>query len=622
MLSSALYTTLYKPEDQCLADLLHSLDWDEARAGRVAQVGADLVRAIRKTRRKSGHIESFFQQYALNTEEGVALMCLAEALLRIPDGPTASALIRDKVAGTNWLRGAAQNKDWMTRAAGLGLAVSGGTMNSLFSKLGEPTIRQAIGQAMKLLGGQFVIGQDIRAAVKKARKLEQDGYRLSYDMLGEGARTAEDAQRYFESYCAAIEALEADGVEKNRPGISVKLSALHPRYEYAQKERCVPVLSEMLVALCRVAAAKKISLTVDAEESERLDLSLEIFEQALERCEPGWDGFGLAVQAYQKRARPVLDHVLELTRKYDRRIQVRLVKGAYWDSEIKRAQVLGLPDYPVFTRKSNTDVSYIACAQKLLQHRDRIYPMFGTHNAHSVAAVLDLAGEERGRFEFQKLYGMGDALYGHVIRENLAPVSVYAPVGPHRDLLPYLVRRLLENGANSSFVNRIYDRDVAPDDLAADPVRKAQQNESKAHPKIPLPQDLYGDRRKNSAGTDLSDSDSAQNLLRELQQETERSSFWAAPLIAGKAYKKGVVQEVVSPADRRGVAGQVCHANERQVEEAFKAARTGHRIWSGMPSGQRAQILERLADMLEENRSVLMALWCERGREDCVRCAG
>ncbi len=611
--SSSLSRYLYRPEQEILQDLLNVLEWDDIRARRVRARASHLITKVRGMRRKTGSIESFFQQYALSTPEGIALMCLAEALLRIPDGPTAGALIKDKVAGTRWLRETASGGDWMTRAAGLGLSVTGATMNSVFSKLGEPVIRQAVGQAMKLLGSQFVVGQDIQSALKASRKLEEDGYRLSYDMLGEGARTQDDADHYFEGYRRAIEALGETRTGQT-PSISVKLSALHPRYRFAQAETCLPPMRERLTELCRLAAAKKIDMTIDAEEAERLEISLVLIEDIMKSPEfERWRGFGLAVQAYQKRAMPLIDRLIAMATTYDRPLRIRLVKGAYWDSEVKRAQVEGLPDYPVFTRKANTDVSYLACAQKLLANRDRIYPMFGTHNAHTVASVLDMAGTNRGGFEFQKLFGMGDPLYDALKEEETATVSVYAPVGAYQELLPYLVRRLLENGANSSFVNKTYDKKITAEQLAGDPVAKAQQYESKRHPKIPLPGQLYGVARANSKGLDLTDAATVDGLLSAMEKNFSPAKNIAQPLIAGKAHKNIVPEDVRNPANSAEKIGTVHFTDTRLVDSAFAAAREGHAAWSRTKAATRAAALDNIAYLFEENRAALMMLCVKEG---------
>lgn len=597
-----------------MRDLIASLEWDEIRARRVSARAVHLIEQVRGMRRKAGSIESFFQQYSLSTPEGVALMCLAEALLRIPDGPTAGALIKDKIAGTRWINKAAGDGDWLTRAAGLGLSISGATLNSLFEKLGEPVIRQAIAGAMNILGGQFVVGQDIDEARKNAAKLEEKGYHLSYDMLGEGARTAADAQTYFENYQRAIEALATDGKGPHGPSISVKLSALHPRFRFEQAERCVPEITARLVTLCRMAVASGIDITVDAEEAERLEITLEIIEnvcatEGLRR----WNGLGVAVQAYQKRSMAAIDRLLTIAREHDRRIRVRLVKGAYWDSEIKRAQVQGLPDYPVYTRKVNTDVSYLACAQKLLENREHFYPMFGTHNAYSVAAILDMAGVSRGGFEFQKLFGMGDALYDALLREEVASVSVYAPVGEYQFLLPYLVRRLLENGANSSFVNKIFDRGIDPQTLAADPVASAQQNDNKRHPKIPLPAHLYGGGRLNSSGIDLSDAASVKTLLQQIEKSFTPDKYTARPVLGNKTYKNPLPVAVRNPANLDEIVGSVHFTQTRLIDPAFETARSGFAKWSSMSAHKRAAVLENIAYLMEGNRAALMMMCVKEG---------
>ena len=606
---------LHKPEDQALAELLDTLEWDDMLAQATQKDAVHLIEKIRKTRRKSGSLESFFQQYDLNTEEGLALMALAEALLRIPDSKTANALIRDKVAGTNWLRNTSGvQKDWMTKVAGLGLKISGNTMNGIFSRIGEPVIREAMTKAMKVLGKQFIVGETLTGAMKTATKWEEKGFRFSYDMLGEGARTAEAAQHYFESYKGALyDLIEGIGETHahNKPGISVKLSALHSRYEFVQKDNCLLDMQDKLLELCEIAAKNNLTLTIDAEEAARLDPSLELFSFIMEQSSfKSWDGFGLAVQAYQKTALSVIDYVTTLAKNYDKKIQVRLVKGAYWDTEIKQAQVEGLDQYPVYTRKSNTDVSYLACTQKLLNHRDILYPMFGTHNAYTVAAVLSMAGEDTSGFEFQKLFGMGDALYKHLMEQQDVRVCMYAPVGSYEELLPYLVRRMLENGANSSFVNQIYNKDYAPEEIAFDPIERAQSNEDKANPKIPLPKNLYGETRENSQGLDLNDPLTVQNLQDTIERDYTLKKYKASSIIAGKQNLKGTGIEKRSPAHHIDVVGHVYDATEDDIENAMAAAQTGFQIWSNTIADHRARTLEKFSDLLEENYEELIALCC------------
>lgn len=604
-------------EEEAVNGLIENLDWNDALAKDAQEYAVDLIARIRKTRRKPGSLESFFQQYGLNTKEGLALMSMAEALLRIPDAKTSSALIRDKVAGTNWLKNASSaEKDWMTKAAGLGLKLTSGTMNSLFSKLGEPIIREAMGRAMKILGKQFVVGETLNGAMKTAKSWEEKSYRFSYDILGEGARTQKDAQRYFDAYAGALHDLAAtlEGRDdKVKPGISVKLSALHPRYEFAQSNTCIPALTEKLIALCDIAAANNIGLTVDAEEVARLDPSLKIIENICVQDQfKKWDCFGLAIQAYQKAAPAVLDHIISLANTYNRKFQVRLVKGAYWDTEIKHAQVEGLRDYPVYTRKSNTDVSYLLCVQKMLENRDVLYPMFGTHNAHTVAAIIRMAGKNLKGFEFQKLYGMGDALFNHIIADHKICVCVYAPVGPYHDLLPYLVRRMLENGANSSFVNQIYNKEFDAAEIAEDPVVKSIANETKQHPQIPLPKNLYAPHRINSQGLDFDDAEATKNLLDDIAQNYASKKYEAASIVSGKEIS-GTQWVKVNPADNKDEVGRVYDLPLEQVEDVFQSARMGQKIWEQTDANHRASVLEKIADEIETNHAELMSLCTREG---------
>lgn len=608
---------LYKPEDECVQELLHALPWDEGRARKVTAEAAALIESVRKGKKKSSDMETFFQHYGLDTQEGLALMCMAEALLRIPDKQTANALIRDKVAAINWLKSGAKNKDWLALAAGLGLSLTGATMNSLFSRLGEPVIRAAMMQAMKVLGKQFVVGETIGDALREAGKEHNAPYRMSYDMLGEGARTAADSQRYFEEYTNAIKEIATHSAGAGRmPGISVKLSALYPRYEFAQEERCIPAMAEKIISLSDLAANSNISLTVDAEEVDRLETSLKIIGKTVQHLSARattWPGFGMAVQAYQKRALPLIDHVAEMAAPLRGGMQVRLVKGAYWDAEVKRAQVQGYPDYSVYTRKVNSDLSYMACAHTMLQHEGRIHPLFGTHNAHTIMAIVELTKAGRKDFEFQKLYGMGNALYERFLETGLANVSTYAPVGSHQDLLPYLVRRLLENGANSSFVRMIYDEGVEAERLATDPVQRARQNNSKSNPKIVKPADLFQPQRVNSKGLNLSDAGTVEALSRDMQRFIGMQHF-AAPFVAGKMDKGDSGTDVFNPA-RTGVkVGRVVFAGEGHVDKAFAAAKTGQQIWGNVTALRRAEIISRFAEKLEDNRAELMAL--------CVKEAG
>ncbi len=568
-------------EAVCVAEMLADLNWDASRSTTVYNQAKGFVEKLRAQKRPAGELEAFLQHYSLATDEGIALMCLAEALLRIPDNATANALIKDKVTAANW-REKKQAADWIVKAAGFGLLVTRGTLESALERVGAPFIREAIEAAMRVMGSQFVLGQNIQEAIKNSKPYADKGYRMSYDMLGEGARTAEDAERYFQSYLDAIAVIEPPS------GISVKLSALHPRYEFAQADVCMPAMTAKLIELCRAAAKRDIALMVDAEEAERLVLSMEIIEEVF-KCKDlrGWEKFGLAVQAYQKRAPLLIDYLEERSSNYNWLLSVRLVKGAYWDSEVKRAQLMGLRDYPVYTRKENTDLSYLLCAQKLLQKPARFKPYFGTHNAHTVAALMEIVRGNKAKFGLQRLHGMGEALHDMVMQEFDVKSSIYAPVGPHQDLLAYLVRRLLENGANASFVNKVMDKDVAVGVLVRDPMFKVQTNKVKKHPKIPYPEDLYADEiplpRRNSTGIDLSDKISVKNLLKSM---------------AKTSIKRTVVL-----------------ATDGDVQKAFKIAKEKQAEWNSLAGEKRAEILERTADLFEKNCAELMAVLIEEGKK-------
>lgn len=599
-------------EEQAVKALLEDLDWGDERSSAAHRRARELVETVRGQKRAAGQLEVFMRDYSLNSEEGLALMTLAEALLRIPDKKTAQALINDKVAASDWLKNIGSSDDWFVKAAGMGLFMTSKTLNSFMRRAGEPIVREAMVRAMQILGKQFVLGHDIEAAFQNAEKYKKVGYRMSYDMLGEGARTAVDAEDYFEGYAHAIDYIgeRANPKDEKRPGISVKLSALHPRYEYAQESRCVPQMVEKLSVLASKAADYNMALTIDAEESERLNTSLQIFEAVLDDKALGdWQGFGLAIQGYMKSAPHVIDHVVALAEERERQIQVRLIKGAYWDSEIKKAQVEGLDDFPVYTRKAHTDMAYLACAQKLLAKTDNIYPMFGTHNAHSVAAVLEMAADKQGQFEFQKLFGMGQALFDQMIEQGHG-VSIYAPVGPHKDLLPYLVRRLLENGANSSFVNRILDADVPVGELVACPVEKTKSYKQFKHPKIALPKDMFQHEppqgRINSRGMDLNapeDVDAVFGAVRDMS-----TSYQAASVIDGEKYRQGVAEDIKNPAILSDVVGHVYNLELRYVNDVFDIAEDGYKQWSNTHPVQRAEALLQAADTLEARRDECIGL--------------
>lgn len=547
-----------KDEASHVRELLAQARLPADEQARVQALAADLVGRVRVRAKDQGAIEAFMRQYDLGSEEGVLLMCVAEALLRIPDQDTADKLIRDKLADADWEKHLGGSDSVLVNASTWGLMLTGklvqmndatradapSAFKRLVGRVGEPVVRLAVRQAMKIMGHQFVMGRTISEALARSHKGDNASYRYSFDMLGEGALTMKDALRYLEDYRRAIHAIggdhkarggRPDGDVNNAPGISIKLSALYPRYEHAKRERVLKDLVPGVLELAQLAKSYGIGCTVDAEESDRLELSLDIIEQVFSDASlSGWDGFGVVVQAYQKRTPYTIDHLADMARRAGRRLQVRLVKGAYWDAEIKRAQIEGYPGYPVFTRKQNTDVSYLACAKRLFTHADAIYPMFATHNAHTIAAVRSIANG--GVYEHQKLHGMGDDLYAEVVpadRLNL-PCRVYAPVGSHEDLLPYLVRRLLENGANSSFVNRITDERVPIADLIRDPVEMVSSFESIPHPKIPLPVDLLRSQnhdRKNSMGANLANDNELRALAEQINAAVK--PWQAAPLVPG-----------------------------------------------------------------------------------------
>ena len=605
--------------------LLAELELAPETLDRIAERARGLVAEVRRRRLGRGGLDAFLHEYALSSQEGVVLMCLAEALLRIPDTETADLLIRDKLRLADWERHLGKSDSLFVNASTWALMLTGRVMRlgeqqerdlgAVFGRLvarsGEPVIRQAMMQAMRILGGQFVMGRTIEEAIERAKPEEALGYRHSYDMLGEAARTAADAARYLDSYDRAIAELGRAAAGRGpilSPGISVKLSALHPRYELAQQKRVMKELVPRILGLARHARALGIGLTVDAEEADRLELSLEVFAAlARDPALAGWEGLGLAVQAYQKRALAVIDWLAALARGSGRRLMVRLTKGAYWDSEIKRAQERGLDGYPVFTRKVATDVSYLAAARRLLAAKGAFYPQFATHNAATLAAVLEFAGNDRD-FEFQRLHGMGEALYEQVVGAaglNL-PCRIYAPVGSHEDLLPYLVRRLLENGSNTSFVNRIVDEAAPIEEIVADPIARLRRLAAKPHPRIPLPRALYLPERLNSLGPDLSDASTLQPLARKMAEAAGRG-WRASPYIGGIA-RGGDGRALSDPADRRRIVGRVRESEAADVEDAIQRARRSFPLWDETPAGERARRLERVAELYEQNMAELMAL--------------
>src|SRR5438105_1104989 len=596
---------------------------------RIAGRARAFVAAVRRERLGKGGIDAFLHEYALSSPEGVALLCLAEALLRVPDAETVDRLIRDKIGEANWEGHLGRSESIFVNASTWALMLTGrllhaepaehdlrGALRRLVARSGEPLVRQAVTAAMRILGRQFVIGRTIEEAIEHAREAELHGYRHSYDMLGEAARTAADAARYFAAYDHAIAAIGRSAAAREiaeAPGISIKLSALHPRYEMAQRDRVLRELTARLLELACHARRAGIGFTIDAEEADRLELSLDLVEGlALAPDLAGWDGLGLAVQAYQKRALPVVDWVADLAGRGRRRLIVRLVKGAYWDSEIKHAQERGLDGYPVYTRKVATDVSYLACASRLLAHGAAVYPQFATHNAHSLAAILELSGGQTD-WEFQRLHGMGEALYDEVVgRDKMnRPCRVYAPVGGHEDLLAYLVRRLLENGANTSFVNRIVDERAPIDGIVADPIARLAALPRKPHPKIPLPRDLFQPERCNSQGLDLADPRALADLRKGLA-EALRLPARAAPIVGGTELA-GTKISGFDPSDRRRQIGAVVAAGPEAVEQALARAVHAAPSWNNTPAEQRAAILERAADLYEQHRAALMALIIREG---------
>lgn len=582
------------------------------------RAGAGKLLAALRAPGRIGWIDAFLQEYSLSSEEGAALLGLAEAYLRVPDPVTADALIRDKLALGDWRAHLGDTQSVLVNSATLGLIIAqslseasagGATLRALVARLGEPAIRAGVASAMQRMGEAFVLGRTIKEALRRADRGVNRAFRYSFDMLGEGARTAPDAEIYLDAYREAIGSVAseagASGDVFSRDSVSVKLSALHPRYDPLQAGRAVPELTGRLIDLARLAKAGGVGLTVDAEEAERLEMSLTIIEGAArDPSLAGWDGLGMAVQAYQRRASAVIDWGEALSATTGRRLMVRLVKGAYWDTEIKRAQERGLSDYPVFTRKSATDVSYMACARSLLEKRG-LFPAFATHNALTVATVLAWARTGQA-FEFQRLHGMGEGLYDDLMAERGVAVRVYAPVGGYRDLLAYLVRRLLENGANSSFVHQIGAAGVSDDVLLADPVEEAEAHGFSPHPAIPSPANLFGADRRNSAGLDLSDAVVVADLIAEMQAAW-RSEPTAAPIIGGEE-KSGAARAVSDPADHHRSAGRAIEAQTADVRSAVATARAAQPGWNARGAGERAQILLRLGDLLERDRSPLMAL--------------
>jgi RHH-type transcriptional regulator, proline utilization regulon repressor / proline dehydrogenase / delta 1-pyrroline-5-carboxylate dehydrogenase len=623
----------YRPEEQSVAIAqIEKARLAPSQLKEATAIARTLAKGVR-THRSSG-LDAFLHTYGLGSDEGIALMCLAEALLRIPDAHTADELIADKLTGPHWAEKLGGSDSAFVNAATFSLLLTGkvlegandrsdtwrAALGRAVGRLGEPVVRTAVNQAMRILGRQFVFGRTIDEALRRAEPERRQGLTHSFDMLGEAARTFEDAERYAEAYTGAIDRIaeEAKGGFARSPGISVKLSALHPRYEWSHSEEAKAYILPVLRDLAARASAADVHLTLDAEEADRLELQMDLFE-ALAADDAlfanGWGGLGIAVQAYQKRAVPLCEWTVDLARAHGRRFMVRLVKGAYWDTEIKSAQVAGLQDYPVFTRKVATDVSYLACAKVLLGAGDLIYPAFATHNANTIGQVKALAGATK--FEFQRLHGMGEELYGELakleagIGDAPAPVRIYAPVGSHKDLLAYLVRRLLENGANSSFVNRIADEDVPVEDLVSDPVADLSALEPKRNPLIPLPRDIFGRQRHNSAGIDLSDPLVREPLLDRLAA-LEVQTHEALPTEPSRG--EHPVRRITSPHDDRIEVGIAHEATEGAIDRAMNAASVAQSEWDSLGGEARAALLEKAADLFEANSETFFSL--------CIREAG
>ncbi|NKE68361.1 trifunctional transcriptional regulator/proline dehydrogenase/L-glutamate gamma-semialdehyde dehydrogenase [Ramlibacter sp. RBP-2] len=639
-LRRAISAAARRPEPEPVADLLPLArlpDDVAARAEQLAQRLAADLRLRASAAGRAGLVQSLLQEYALSSQEGVALMCLAEALLRIPDAATRDALIRDKIAQGQWHTHLGRSQSLFVNAATWGLLLTGklvathseaglsAAVARLVATGGEPVIRKGVDMAMRMMGEQFVTGETIAEALAKARPRQAQGFRYSFDMLGEAAMTAQDAERYLRDYEAAIHAIgkasAGQGIIEG-PGLSVKLSALHPRYVRAQSDRVMGELYPILVRLCALARRYDIGFNIDAEETDRLELSLDLLERlAFEPQLAGWDGLGFVIQAYQKRSLQVTDFTIDLARRSGRRLMVRLVKGAYWDAEIKRAQVDGQEGYPVYTRKAYTDLSYLACARKLLDAPEAVYPQFATHNAHTLAAIHHMAGPDRytpRQYEFQCLHGMGEPLYEQVVGAQSEgklgrPCRIYAPVGTHETLLAYLVRRLLENGANTSFVNQMADPSIPIAELVRDPVRRVQElarDEGRPglpHPQIPLPANLYGGVRTNSRGLDLANEQQLAQLARQLQ-DSARVEWSAAPLLAVDAAAGGEAQPVLNPADRADVVGVVREATAADVDLALHHAVQAGPAWAAVPPAERARIMQVSADRLEAEMPRLMGL--------------
>jgi RHH-type proline utilization regulon transcriptional repressor/proline dehydrogenase/delta 1-pyrroline-5-carboxylate dehydrogenase len=630
----ALRQTTHADENTLASGLLESFPLDQAARDEIVETAHAIVTKSREMNEERGTLDAFMQEFGLSNQEGVALMCIAEALLRIPDDKTQDALIAEKIASGNWADHRGKSEDIFVNAGIWALMLTGGVIKlddevtndvggwtkATVARLGGPVIRKATMQAMRIMGHQFVFGRTIKEALKQRARRDKNSRLFSFDMLGEGARTAADAGRYQDLYRQVIKAVgdavqdEGDDIG-SRSSISIKLSALHPRYEGVKHERVMDELLPRVKELALLAKSHNMQLTIDAEEADRLDISLDLFEALARDPElSGWQGLGMVVQAYQKRGPAVIDWLIALAEDTGRRFPTRLVKGAYWDSEIKHAQELGYSDYPVWTRKVTTDLCYLVSAHRMLAAPQAFYPQFATHNAHSLAAIAAMGkamGMEK-EMEFQRLHGMGDLLYkaaGMVI-EDMGQVRTYAPVGKHEDLLPYLVRRLLENGAHSSFVNRFMDADVPVSEVVSDPVGAVAAMQNKRHSGIPVPADLFGDRQ-NSSGVDLANPLESRALASALA-ESSKATYTAPSIVCGQGVG-GEKIEVKSPLDNRIVVGTTQHAGPDDIDRALQAAATSQNAWNALGGKARAEILERLADLIEAHRVPFLDLLAREG---------
>ena len=621
-LRQAITDAYRRDEIEAVQDMLQRAQMSDEERQAASELARRLVTQVRASRTKASGVDALMHEFSLSSDEGIALMCLAEALLRIPDNATRDRLIADKISEGNWKSHLNNSPSLFVNAAAWGLLITGkltapsdkqmgSALSRLISKGGAPLIRQGVNYAMRLLGKQFVTGQTIEEALQNGKEREKMGYRFSFDMLGEAAYTEEDANRYYNDYVQAIHAIGKDaagqGVYEGN-GISVKLSAIHPRYSRAQHERVMSELLPRLKELFLLGKKYDIGINIDAEEANRLELSLDLMEALVSDPDlAGYKGIGFVVQAYQKRCPFVIDYLIDLARRNNQKLMIRLVKGAYWDSEIKWAQVDGLDGYPTYTRKVHTDISYLACARKLLSAQDAVFPQFATHNAYTLGAIYQMG---KGKdFEHQCLHGMGETLYDQVVGpQNLGRrVRVYAPVGTHETLLAYLVRRLLENGANSSFVNQIVDENISIDRLIKSPFDTIAEQGIHLHNALPLPRDLYGKGRLNSQGVDFSN----ETVLQQLQEKLNRAAvqdFHAASIVNGKARDVGEAQPIKNPADHDDIVGTVSFADAALAQEAIGAAVAAFPEWSATPAAERANCLRRFADLLEQHTPALMML--------------